>query len=172
MSLAWGYSIKLKFSYFPCHPVGGAQEGSWTCYRQGEVKIAQLCLTLWPHGLFSPCNSSGQNTGMGSLSLLQRPTQGSYPGLKQGKVATFECNVNTQKTEVSFFFSALKILWYRFVIIHGEKINPKYIIIIFHYPGWRMTQPKLSKCFCFVFSVKIAIITCPIIYNYWSAFFF
>ena len=36
-----------------------------------------------PHGLCSPWNYSGQNTGMGSLSLLQGifPTQGSNPGL-------------------------------------------------------------------------------------------
>ena len=39
--------------------------------------------SLWPHGLYSPWNSPGQNTGVGSLSLLQRifPTQGSNPGL-------------------------------------------------------------------------------------------
>ena len=39
--------------------------------------------SLWPHGLYSPWNSPGQNTGMGSLSLLQGifPTQGSSPGL-------------------------------------------------------------------------------------------
>ena len=38
--------------------------------------------TLGPHGLYSPWNSSGQNTGVGSLSLLQGifPTQGSNPG--------------------------------------------------------------------------------------------
>ena len=36
-----------------------------------------------PHGLYSPQNSPGQNTGMGSLSLFQRifPTQGSNPRL-------------------------------------------------------------------------------------------
>ena len=35
------------------------------------------------HGLYSPWNSPAQNTGVGSLSLLQRifPTQGSNPGL-------------------------------------------------------------------------------------------
>ena len=27
--------------------------------------------SLWPHGLYSPWNSSGQNTGAGRLSLLQ-----------------------------------------------------------------------------------------------------
>ena len=39
--------------------------------------------SLRPHGLNSPWNSPGQNTGVGSLSLLQRifPTQGSNPSL-------------------------------------------------------------------------------------------
>ena len=39
--------------------------------------------TLWPLGLYSPWNSPGQNTGVGSLSLLQRmfPTQELNPGL-------------------------------------------------------------------------------------------
>ena len=38
---------------------------------------------LRPHGLYSPWNFLGQNTGVGSLSLLQGivPTQGSNPGL-------------------------------------------------------------------------------------------
>ena len=38
---------------------------------------------LWPHGLQSPCNSPGHNTGVGSHSLLQGifPIQGSNPGL-------------------------------------------------------------------------------------------
>ena len=48
-----------------------------------EVKVAQLCWTLRPHGLYSSGNSPGQNTEVGSLSLLQGvfPTQGSNPGL-------------------------------------------------------------------------------------------
>ena len=39
--------------------------------------------SLWPHRLYSPWNSPGQNTGVGSLSLFQRifPTQGSNSGL-------------------------------------------------------------------------------------------
>ena len=39
--------------------------------------------SLWPHGLYSPWNSPGQDTGVDSLSLLQGifPTQGSNPGL-------------------------------------------------------------------------------------------
>ena len=39
--------------------------------------------SLQPHELYSPWNSPGQNTGLGSLSLLQGifPTQGLNPGL-------------------------------------------------------------------------------------------
>ena len=39
--------------------------------------------SLRPHCLYCPWNSPGQNTGVGSLSLLQRifPTQGLNPGL-------------------------------------------------------------------------------------------
>ena len=39
--------------------------------------------SLQPHGLYSPWNSPGQNTGVRRLSLLQKifPTQGSKPGL-------------------------------------------------------------------------------------------
>ena len=47
-----------------------------------EVKVTQSD-SLWPHELYSPRNSQGQSTGVGSLSLLQGliPTQGSNPGL-------------------------------------------------------------------------------------------
>ena len=37
--------------------------------------------SLWPHGIHSPWNSPGQNTGVGSRSVLQGifSTQGSNP---------------------------------------------------------------------------------------------
>ena len=56
-----------------------------TCGRKSKVKVALSCLTLWT--LYSPWNFPGQNTGqntrVGSLSLLQGifPTQGLNPGL-------------------------------------------------------------------------------------------
>ena len=48
-----------------------------------KVKVTQSCPTLQPHGQYSPWNSPGQNTRVGSLSLLQGifPTQGLNPGL-------------------------------------------------------------------------------------------
>ena len=50
-----------------------------------KVKVAQSCPTLCDpmDYTYSPWNSPSQNTGVGSLSLLQRifPTQGLNPGL-------------------------------------------------------------------------------------------
>ena len=48
-----------------------------------EVEFARLCPTLRPHGLYSLWNSPGQDTGVGSLFLLQGifPTQRLNPGL-------------------------------------------------------------------------------------------
>ena len=49
----------------------------------GIVKVAQSCPTLCDPMDYSPWNFPGQNTGVGSLSLLQGifPTQGSNSGL-------------------------------------------------------------------------------------------
>ena len=48
-----------------------------------KVKVTQSCLTLWDAMDYSLWNSPGQNTRVGSLSLLQGTflTQGSNPGL-------------------------------------------------------------------------------------------
>ena len=66
----------------------GMLSGVISCLQETYilVKWSESCLvvsdSLWPHGLYSPWNSPGQNTWMGSLSLLQRifQTQGSNPG--------------------------------------------------------------------------------------------
>ena len=54
-------------------------------WRPGEVdqRCSVLSDSLWPHGLHSPWTSPGQNTGVGSHSLLQGifPTRGSNSGL-------------------------------------------------------------------------------------------
>ena len=51
---------------------------------------------LQPHGLYSPWNSPGQNTGGGSLSLLQGifPTQGSNPGLPHCRRILYQLSHN------------------------------------------------------------------------------
>ena len=47
------------------------------------MKVKVMSNSLGPLGMYSPWNSPGQNSGVGSLSLLQGifPTQGSNSGL-------------------------------------------------------------------------------------------
>ena len=51
--------------------------------KSESVSHSVVSNSLQPHGLYSPWNSPGQNTGVGSLSHLQGifPTQGLNPGL-------------------------------------------------------------------------------------------
>ena len=51
--------------------------------ESGSESHSLVSDSLQPHGLYSPWNSPGQNTGVGSLSLLQGifPTQGSKQGV-------------------------------------------------------------------------------------------
>ena len=55
-------------------------------------------VSLWPHGLHSPWNSPGQNTGVGSLSLLQGifPIQGSNPGLPHYRRILYQLGYDMQ----------------------------------------------------------------------------
>ena len=52
--------------------------------------------SLWRHGLYSPWNSPGQNTGVASLSLPQGiiPTQGSNPGLPHCRWILYQVSHN------------------------------------------------------------------------------
>ena len=65
------------------------------------VKVVQSCPTLRPHRLYSPWNSPGQNTGVGSLSLLRGifPSQGSNPGLPHCRQILYQ--LSTREAPVS-----------------------------------------------------------------------
>ena len=43
--------------------------------RESDLPLSEICSvmsnSLWPHGIYSSWNSTGENTGVGSLSLLQ-----------------------------------------------------------------------------------------------------
>ena len=57
-------------------------------------KLSVLSDSLWPHGLYSPWNSLGQNTGVGSHFLLQGilPTQRLNPGLPHCRQILYQLN--------------------------------------------------------------------------------
>ena len=84
-SCAWGSKLGV---------VGGTESGAssrplWCIHENFEItlRVCESCSvvsnSLRPHELYSPWNSPGQNTGVGSLSLLQGifPTQRSNPGV-------------------------------------------------------------------------------------------
>ena len=63
-----------------------------TGYESESESCSVMSDSLQPHGLYSPWNSPGQNTGVGSLSLLQGIflTQGSNPGLPHGRQILYQ----------------------------------------------------------------------------------
>ena len=67
--------------YFQCYFIF-TFVGSLIVISESESHLV-VTNSLHPHGLYSPWNSSDQNTGVGNLSLLQEifPTQESNPGL-------------------------------------------------------------------------------------------
>ena len=71
----WVSCIARKF--FTPEPPGKARRQDWS------ESHSVTSDSLWLHGLYSPWNSPGQNTGVGSHSLLWNIflTQGSNPGL-------------------------------------------------------------------------------------------
>ena len=76
-SWLWLFPLGKMYVTHPYHCV------NWSLIPLHEwVKATQSCLTLRLRGLYSPWNSPGQNTGVGSLSLLQGIflTQGLNPG--------------------------------------------------------------------------------------------
>ena len=74
--------------------------------------------SLRPHGLYSPWNSLGQNTGVGNLSLLQGifPTQGSSTGLPHCRWILYQLNhreaQNFKIVVIIFYFNTFKVSFY------------------------------------------------------------
>ena len=82
----------LVFPHFYLH--SKTWYSAWeTSESESEVHLVESN-SLRPRGLYSPWNSPGQNTGVGSLSLLQEifPTQGSNPGLPHCRQILYQPN--------------------------------------------------------------------------------
>ena len=74
-------SIYLRLSFYQ---ESTKWERSWQHMKvKWSESYSVMPNSLQPQGLYSPWNSPGQNTGVGSLSFLWEifPTQGSNPGL-------------------------------------------------------------------------------------------
>ena len=93
--------------------------------------------SLWPHGLYSPWNSPGQNSGVGNLSLLQWifPTQESNQGLLHCRQILYQLsyqgspiypNLDTKKKQLwwSFIFQYLVVyFWLPWIFIAARGLS-------------------------------------------------
>ena len=89
-----------------------ASKGKWEIplsLKSESKSLSVVSNSLW---LYSPWNSPGQNTGVGSLSLLQGifPTQGSNPGLLHGRQILYQLSSQGSPSPLSllFTFSAIQ----------------------------------------------------------------
>ena len=78
--------------------------------------------SLWPHGLYSPRNSPGQNTGVGSLSLLQGifPIQGSNPGFPHCKQIFYQL-IHQERPKISVKWHLIVVLICISLVISGGE---------------------------------------------------
>ena len=92
--------------------------------------------SLGPHGLYSPWNSPGQNTEVGSLSLLQGifPTQG-LPGIA-GRFFTSKATREAQYMCISYHESiATHMGRYTCAVDSNTKNTITIWVVIFHTDG-------------------------------------
>ena len=87
-----------------------------------KVKVTQSCETLQPHGLYSPWNSPGQNTGVGSLSLLLGIflTQGSNPGPPHCRQILYQLSHKGSPVialGTDFLLEVMKTFWKQIVVM-------------------------------------------------------
>ena len=70
--------------------------------------------SLQPHGLYSPWNSPGQNTGVGNLCLLQGifPTQGVNPGLPRCRQILYQLSHRGNPMTMWLIFKYILITHY------------------------------------------------------------
>ena len=87
-------SPALAGMFFTTTATGEALKQSLAHYKVStwSERCSVMSDSLWPHGLYSPWNSSGQNTGMGRHFLLQGIflTQGSNPGLSHYRHISYQ----------------------------------------------------------------------------------
>ena len=90
--------------------------------------------SLRPHGLYSPWNSLDQNTGVGSLCLLQGilPTQGSNPDLLHHRQTLYQ--LNSQGSPLSALVPNRHIPTVGSIFFSQKDTTPTY-------PDWILVLP-------------------------------
>ena len=106
--------------------------------------------SLCPHGLYSPRNSPGQNTGVGSFCLLQEifPTQELNWGLLHCRWILYQLSYQGSQTHV-LGGSDSKASAYEVVAINVHSLMPKKDLKHSHsesFPVWSLLATANSSC--------------------------
>ena len=131
--------------------------------------------SLLPHGLHTPGNSPGQNTGVGSLALLQGmfPTQGSNPGLLHYRQILYQLSHQgspwyRNKRVLNWIQDRLVHLW---LLISNTEMRfplPQKIVVhlnLDHVCQESVNYSLLPVLFCFLMSVLLAF-SCTLSFMY------
>ena len=85
-------TLECPLDFKEIEPVNPKRNQPWIFTRSESCSVVSD--SLWPHGLYGPWNSPGQDTGVGSFSLLQGIflTQGWNPGLLHCRQILYHLN--------------------------------------------------------------------------------
>ena len=143
--------------------VGKTPDGFYS-FKSSYVKVTQSCLTLCkPMDLYSPWNSPGQDTGVGSLSLLQGtfPTQWWNPGLPYCRRILYQLSHNSNPLQYSCLEDPMdRGDWCRLLSMGSQRVGHDWAISL-HF----MWKP-LSRVWLFA-TVKSMEFFRP---EYWSGY--
>ena len=122
--------------------------GSWLTDSESESHSV-VSDSLRSHGRYSPWNSPGQNTGVGSLSLLQGifPTEGLNPGLLQCWMQELSHKRSPTDRYVGEYFSNIKISTRLRLLIVLFKSCVSFLIFF----SWSVVYSRVGK-----FSIVLA----------------
>ena len=94
------------------------------------------------HGLYSPWNSPGQCTGVGSLSLLQGifPTQGLNPGLLHCRQILYQRSHKGSPILIHYYYLNPQLELVLLFMLYSDVSCDKYGSHIHHYKPYRIVQ--------------------------------
>ena len=117
-----------------------------TCYQSESESRSVMSKFLRPHGLYSPWNSPGQNTGVGSLFLLQGifSNQGLNLGLPHCRQILYQLN------QLILYHRSPRILGWVAYPFSSRSSQPRNQTRISHIVGrfftnWAMREVKQSN---------------------------
>ena len=106
-----GSNLSQEALCFLAHKLlrGSIKSGRFSgCESESHLVMSD---SLRPHGLYSPWNSLGQNTGVGSLSLLQWifPTQESNQGLPHCRRILYQLSYEGSPSSFEIYLQVLQL---------------------------------------------------------------